>query len=62
MNVTLAKTSSMRDIKTQLTISYNQARLPMERLGHQPSQKNVDLLFVLPTRCVGVKMESKLRE
>ena len=35
------------------TISYNQARFPVERLGHQPSQKTLHLQFVLPTDVLG---------
>ena len=29
-------------------------RLPMERLGHQPSHKTLDLQCVFPTKCSGV--------
>jgi hypothetical protein len=39
----------------KLVISCNQARLPMEGLGHKLSHKTLDPQFVLPTRCAGVK-------
>lgn len=29
---------------------------------HQPTHKNVDLNFILPIRCAGVKIEQRLRE
>ena len=34
----------------------------METLGHQSSHNILDLPFVLPTRCAGVKMEIKLKK
>ena len=37
-----------------MAIFCNQARLPMEGLGHQPSHKIFDLPFVLPARHAGV--------
>lgn len=39
------------------TASYNQKRCVMEDLGHRPNHKTLEPEFVLPTRCVGVKME-----
>jgi hypothetical protein len=36
-------------------ISYYQARFPMEILGYQPSHKNLDPQFFLPTRHAGVR-------
>ena len=38
-----------------MAISCNQARLPMEELGHQPSHKTFDLQFVVPTKYERVK-------
>jgi hypothetical protein len=35
----------MGDMEPELTISYNQARLPVEGLGHQPSHKSFNLHF-----------------
>jgi hypothetical protein len=43
-------------------ISCNQVRLSMEGLRHQPSHKNFNLQFVLPTGHAGVKIERTLRE
>ena len=48
--VTLAKTPSKGGgTEPEPAISCNQARLPVEGLGHQPSHKAFDLQFVLPT-------------
>jgi hypothetical protein len=57
----LAKMPSNGDMEYVLAISCNQARFPMEGLGHQYHHKNFKLLFVLPTRCAELKMEQKLR-
>jgi hypothetical protein len=45
----------MENIEPETAISYNQARLPMEGLGHQPSHNSLDPQFVLTIRCTGVK-------
>lgn len=42
--------------------SYNQARLPVEGLEHQPSHFNFDLQFVLSARCAGVHVAQELQE
>ena len=47
---------SNRDMEPELVISYNQARLPVEVLRHQPSHKPYHLQFVLTTRCAAVKI------
>lgn len=52
----------MVDMKPEPAISCSQARLHKERLGHEPSHKNLDLQFTGPIRYVEVKMEPKLRE
>lgn len=49
-------------MEPELAISCNQAGLPVEGLGHQPSHKTLDPQFVLPTRCAGVKVAKKLWE
>ena len=50
-------------MEPELVMSYNQARLPMGELRHQPSHKTFNLQDIhLPTRCTAVKMELKLRE
>jgi hypothetical protein len=38
-----------------MSISRNQKKLPMEGLGYQPSQKNLDPPFVLSIRCAEVE-------
>jgi hypothetical protein len=52
----------MGDMELETTISYNQKRLPIERLRHQPSHKNLDPQLVLSTRYARLKMDQKLRE
>jgi hypothetical protein len=42
--------------------SYSQAGLPVEEGGHQPTHKTFNRKLVLPTRCIGIKMEQILRE
>jgi hypothetical protein len=44
----------MWNIEFEPAISYNQARLSMEALRHQPTHKTLGTKFVLstPTRCV----------
>jgi hypothetical protein len=42
-------------MEPESAISSNDARLPMEGLGHQPSHKTLDPQFILPTRYVGIK-------
>jgi hypothetical protein len=62
MRVILAKTPRNGDTEPEAAILCNQARLPMEELGHQTSHKSFDLQLVLPTRCAGVKVVQKLWE
>lgn len=45
----------MGDMMSELAFSCNQARLPMDGLGHQPCYKNFDPEFVLLTRYAIVK-------
>jgi hypothetical protein len=52
----------MGDMEPELVISCDQVRLPVKRLGNQPSHKTFHLQFVLPTRYVGVKVAQKLSE
>jgi hypothetical protein len=52
----------MGDMEPELFISYNQARLPMKGLGHQPSHKTFDLNFFLTIKMYKGKMEQKLKE
>lgn len=40
----------------------NQARLPMKRLGHQPSHLTLDPQFMRPTRYAGTKDEEEFEE
>ena len=60
MRMVLAKACSKGGYGFELAISYNQVRLSVEVLGHQANHKTFDLQFVLPTRCVGVKVVQKL--
>ena len=60
MRVTL-RLLAMEDMEPEMATFCNQARLPMEGLGHQLSHKTFDLQFVLPVGCTEVKMEQKLR-
>lgn len=43
----------MGDMEPEPTIFYNQARPQVERLGHQPSDKTINLQFALPSECSG---------
>jgi hypothetical protein len=52
----------MGDMKPELAISYNHPTLLVEGLGHQPSHKTLNLQFVLPARCAGVKVVEKVWE
>jgi hypothetical protein len=52
----------MEDMELEPAISCNQARLPMEGLGHQPRNKTLNPQFVLPIRCVGVKDAAEFEE
>jgi hypothetical protein len=47
-------------IKPEITTAYNQVRLPMKGLGHEPTQKTLDPQFVLPTGYAGIKMNKIL--
>lgn len=40
----------------------HQAGLKVEGRGNQSTQKTVDLIFVLSTRCAEIKLEQKLRK
>ena len=60
MRMSPAKTPSNGDMKQEMAIYCNQARLPMEGVGHQPSHKTLDPQFVMPTRCAVVKVVQKL--
>ena len=42
------------------SISKDQGSFPIEKLGHQHSNKTFDPQFVLSTSCVGVKDEAEL--
>lgn len=46
----------MRNREPERTIFCNEARLPVEELGHQASLKAFDLEYVLPSRCAEVKV------
>lgn len=48
------------DMESELAIFCDQARLPLEGLGHKPSHKTFDLQFVLPTKCAVVKVAQNL--
>ena len=50
------------DRETEVETTCSQAGLPEEGEGHQPTHKTLDLKFVLPTRCAGIKIEQRLRE
>ena len=50
------------DTLPQLAISYNQSRLSVEGLGHQPSPKTFKVQFVLFARYAVVEMAQKLWE
>ena len=54
--MTPGKILVMGDMEPELTISYNQARLPVEGLGHQSGNKTLDIQFVLPIRYTGIKV------
>lgn len=60
MRVAPAKTLVMGDMESTPAISSNQARLPVEGLGDQPSHKTFELQFVLPAGCAGVKVAQEL--
>jgi hypothetical protein len=49
-------------MKPETATSFNQARLPVEGLGHKSPNKAFDPQFFLPARCAGIKMEQKWRE
>jgi len=49
-------------VEPEVAISCSQARLLMEGGGHQHTHKIFDPKFALPTRCVEIKTEQKLRE
>jgi hypothetical protein len=46
----------------EVTTSCRQAGLPEDGGGHQSTRKTFDLRLVLPIRCIGMKMEQRLRE
>jgi len=52
----------MGDMEPEILIFYNQQRLLVEGLGHQPRPKTFDPQYILPTRCAGLKIEQKLRD
>jgi hypothetical protein len=60
VRVTLATTPSNGDLGPEQALSRNQATLPVEGLGQQPSHKTFKVQYVLPTRCAGVKVAQKL--
>jgi hypothetical protein len=47
-------------METEVATCCSQAGLLEERGWHQPTHKNFDPEFVLPTRCVGIKMEVEI--
>jgi hypothetical protein len=51
----LMRVTGGRGTDPEWAICCNQAGLPVEELGHQPSHKTSDLSFVLPTRFLGDK-------
>lgn len=54
--------SYMGDTEPELSIFCNQAWLPVQGLGHQPSHRTFDLQFALPARCPEVEQVQNLWE
>lgn len=59
MRVTLAKIPGKGDVEPEM-YSCNQAGLPKEGFGHQPSHKIFNLQHVLLIRCGGINVAQKL--
>jgi hypothetical protein len=52
----------MGDMEPEPSTFYNQARLPVVGLGHQPSHKSFNLQPALPARCAGAMVVQNSRE
>ena len=52
----------MEDMEPELAIFYNQARLPVVGLGHQPRYKTFALQPVLPARRAGAMVAQSMWE
>ena len=49
-------------IETEVATSCSQTRVPVEEGRHQSTHKTFNPKSVLSTRCIGIKMELRLRE
>lgn len=49
----------MEDTEPEVVIFYNQARLPVVRMGQQPRDKIFDLQSGLPARCDGAMVDTE---
>ena len=59
MRVALVKTLSKGDMKPEMDLSSNQARLPWEGLEHQHSHKHFKPQFILSNRWAGIRKAKK---